>query len=70
MGARGYWSAEEGASQFFTYIGLLVGPVVFAALLSVTDSYRVTLIVFAVMIIFVGLSLSGFSRKPGAGVLE
>ncbi len=42
----------------------------FAALLALTDSYRVTLVVFAVMIIFVGLSLSGFSRKSGAGIHE
>jgi len=46
-----------GASQFFTYIGLLSGPVLFAALLAATDSFRVTLILFAVMIAMVAFSL-------------
>ncbi len=51
-----------GASQFFTYIGLLTGPVLFAALLAVTDSYRFTLVAFAVMIVLVGASLAYASR--------
>lgn len=51
-----------GASQFFTYIGLLAGPILFAAMLALTDSFRVTLIVFAVMILLAGLSLAGLLR--------
>lgn len=46
-----------GASQFFTYIGLLTGPMLFAALLTLTDSFRVTLVVFAVMMVLVAFSL-------------
>lgn len=51
-----------GASQFFTYIGLLTGPVLFAAGLALTDSYRITLVAFAVMITLAGLSLAGLFR--------
>jgi nitrate/nitrite transporter NarK len=54
-----------GASQFFTYIGLLSGPVLFAALLAATDSFRVTLIVFAVMIAMVAFSLVRSSAGNG-----
>ena len=52
-----------GASQFFTYIGLLVGPVVFAALLSVTDSFRVTFLFFSAMILLAGLALAHAMRQ-------
>ena len=51
-----------GASQFFTYIGLLVGPVVFAALLSLTDSFRVTFLFFSAMILLAGLALAHAMR--------
>ena len=52
-----------GASQFFTYIGLLVGPVVFAALLSLTDSFRVTFLFFSAMILLAGLALAHAMRQ-------
>jgi MFS family permease len=55
-----------GASQFFTYIGLLTGPILFATILAVTDSFRVTLVVFAVMMVAVTFSLLGTSRSAYA----
>jgi len=51
-----------GASQFFTYFGLMAGPILFAALLALTDSFRITLVAFSVMILLVGFSLARASR--------
>jgi len=51
-----------GASQFFTYFGLLTGPILFASLLALTDSFQIALVLFAVMMSMVGLSLARASR--------
>jgi len=52
-----------GASQFFTYLGLLCGPVLFAGLLALTDSYRTTFISFSVAVTLAGLILALSSRR-------
>jgi len=41
-----------GASQFFTYIGLLLGPVIFGTLLALFDDYERVLLSFAGLLLF------------------
>jgi len=46
-----------GASQFYTYLGLLLGPLLFGVLLAWSASYRFAFIVFAVAVMATGLTL-------------
>jgi len=47
-----------GASQFFTYIGLFCGPMIFGGLLALVDSYETVLTLFAALLFFAGLFLA------------
>ena len=43
-----------GASQFYAYLGLLLGPLLFGLLLNWTDSYRFTFLTFAALPLLIG----------------
>ncbi len=47
-----------GASQFFTYIGLLSGPMLFGGLLALLASYEAVLNLFAALLLAAGLFLA------------
>lgn len=47
-----------GASQFFTYIGLLSGPMIFGGLLAFVANYETVLNIFAIWLIVTGLFLA------------
>lgn len=67
---EGEVGAATGGTQFFTFAGALSGPPLFAALVWLTDGYRVGFVFFAVLPLLVGVWLLGSARprKPAVGV--
>jgi len=59
-----------GASQFFAYIGLLLGPVIFGSLLALFDEYDTVLHMFAGLLMFAIVFLSRSNMNTPAAPIS